>query len=290
MQFLYMLQEIRNPVLNIVFKLFTFMGEEYFIMLIFCWLAWCKDKRFAHRTGFAFCLGMGVNQVLKLIFCVQRPWILDSRIKPHPYAVEGATGYSFPSGHTQSSITVFGSLAMRFKNTVFRILCIFCAVMTGISRMYFGVHTPVDVFTSFLIGIAVIFVSGALYNLCEKHDTAALVLGVAVSLAMVAFALLKPYPPYHSAEYAYDCVKIAGAICGFITGWFLERRFVGYETDGTVRRGIFKTAVGIIILVILKIAFKNLFEQTYFIMYIQNFMLILWCIFLYPLLLKKSGV
>ena len=283
MDFLYALQNIRNPVLDVVFNAFTMLGEQYFVIILFCWLAWCKDKEFAHKTGFAFCLGMGINQVLKLIFCVQRPWVLDSRIEPNESALEDATGYSFPSGHTQSGITVFGCLVLRYRALAFRIFCVFCAVMIGVSRMYLGVHTPADVLTSFAIGVAVVFVTEWLYNICVKHDVATLVFGGVISILVVAFALLKPYPTYHSPEYAFDCVKIAGAIGGFVVGWFLERRFVNYKPQGN---NVIKTIVGIAVLILLKVLFKKAFEQTYFIMYIQNFVLILWCVFVYPFIIK----
>lgn len=285
MDFLYALQNIRNPVLDVVFNAFTMLGEQYFVIILFCWLAWCKDKEFAHKTGFAFCLGMGINQVLKLVFCVQRPWVLDSRIEPNESALEEATGYSFPSGHTQSGITVFGCLALRFRTLAFRIFCVICAVMIGVSRMYLGVHTPADVLTSFAIGVAVIFITEWLYNICVKHDVATLVFGGVISLLMVAFALLKPYPTYHAPEYAFDCVKIAGAIGGFVAGWFLERRFVNYKPQGN---NVIKTIVGLGVLIVLKVLFKKAFEQTCFVMYIQNFVLIFWCVFAYPWIMNKA--
>ena len=131
----------------------------------------------------------GLMQVYGLVFCVQRPWVLDSRIEPNESALEEATGYSFPSGHTQSGITVFGCLALRFRTLAFRIFCVICAVMIGVSRMYLGVHTPADVLTSFAIGVAVIFITEWLYNICVKHDVATLVIGGVISIFMVAFAL-----------------------------------------------------------------------------------------------------
>ena len=194
MELLIWFQSISNSFLDVLFKIFTLMGEQYFIMIIFCWLAWCGDKIFAHKTGFAFCLGMGINQVLKLIFCVQRPWILDKRIKPSPYALESATGYSFPSGHTQSGITVFGCLAKRYGKTAFKIGCVVCAIGVGISRLYFNVHTPSDVAVSFLIGILVIFATETIYNFCEKHELATLITVFAVSVLMVVFAISRNMP------------------------------------------------------------------------------------------------
>lgn len=289
MELLLWFQSVSNVFLDLIFKLFTLMGEEYFIMIIFCWLAWNGHKSFAHKTGFAFCLGMGINQILKIIFCVQRPWVLDKRIKASSYALKSATGYSFPSGHTQSGVTVFGCLAKEFGKRSFKALCIFLAIAVGISRLYFRVHTPWDVATSFLIGVAVIFITEYLYKICIKHELLTLITVFMLSIVMVIFTLVKPYPAYHIPEYAYDCIKIAGAIGGFIVGWFIERRYVKYEPKGTLTQKILKTAFGLILLVLIKLSFKKFVDETYAMMYLQNFILIFWCIALYPLLISKSS-
>lgn len=287
MELLLWFQSIGNDTLDVIFKMFTLMGEQYFIMVIFCYLAWCGDKVFAHKTGFAFCFGMGINQILKLVFCVQRPWVLDSRINPSPYALETATGYSFPSGHTQSGITVFGCLAKRFGGVAFKVLCILCAVMVGVSRLYFRVHTPWDVAVSFIIGILIIFATETIYKTCEKYDLATLIIGFIFSVLMVVYALTKSYPAYHLPEYSYDCIKIAGAIGGFVTGWFLERRYVKYESRGNIVYNILKTIVGLVVLLVIKFVLEKSFVETYAMMYVQNFILIFWCVTLYPFILTK---
>lgn len=286
MELLLWFQGISNDVLDIFFKILTLMGEQYFVMVIFCYLAWCGDKVFAHKTGFAFCMGLGINQILKLVFCVQRPWVLDSRIKPSVSVLETATGYSFPSGHTQSGVTVWGCLATRFGGVAFKIFCVLCALGVGVSRLYFRVHTPWDVLVSFIIGILIIFATEKIYGFCTKHDLATLVTGFVISLLMVVYAITKSYPEYHIAEYAYDCIKIAGAVGGFVTGWFIERRYVKYESVGGTVFNILKTLVGIILLLVIKIAAKTL-PETYAMMYVENFILIFWCVALYPFILIK---
>lgn len=286
MEILLWFQTISNSWLDILFRFFSFLGEEYFIILIFCFLEWCGYKSFAHKTGFAFCMGMGINQILKIIFCVPRPWVLDSRIVPSQNALENATGYSFPSGHTQSGVTALGCVAKDFGKKTFKILCITGAVGVGISRMYFRVHTPWDVAVSFVIGIGVIFLADVVYSLCEKHDITALATGILLSAFTLAFPLVKSYPDYHIAEYSYDCIKIAGAIGGFVTGWFLERRYVKYNSNSPAKINVIKTLAGVVVLIATKLFFDIFPEDSIFIMYTENFVLILWCILIYPFILK----
>ena len=80
-----------------------------------------------------------------------------------------ATGYSFPSGHTQSAVGVFGGIARITPKVFVRILCIAACILVPLSRLYLGVHTPADVGVSLIV--AVIFIWG-LYPLINKiYDT-----------------------------------------------------------------------------------------------------------------------
>ena len=142
MEFLYFLESIRNPVLDVFFSVVTeFGGEAIFIGLAIV-LFWCLDKKAGYymlTVGFA---GMIVSQFLKIFCRVPRPWVKDPNFTIVESAREAATGYSFPSGHTQSAFTVLGTPARWWKNTTLRIVCIVMIVLVGLSRMYLGVHTP----------------------------------------------------------------------------------------------------------------------------------------------------
>jgi undecaprenyl-diphosphatase len=73
---------------------------------------------------------------------------------------------SYPSGHTAAAIAVYGGLALLLtslvKNSVFRVLAWTIAVaipaFVAISRMYRGMHHPLDVGGGVLIGIAAVIV------------------------------------------------------------------------------------------------------------------------------------
>ena len=103
-------------------------------------------------------LGFLVNNVIKLTACIYRPWIRDPRILPPERALKTATGYSFPSGHTQFAASSYGSLAQRYVKER-RALCTLCSVMiflAAFSRNYLGVHTPQDVIVAILCSLAII--------------------------------------------------------------------------------------------------------------------------------------
>ena len=112
MEFLRFLEALRTPLLDCVMSVVTAFGGETVFMLAAMAAYWCYDKRFGYyimSTGF---IGTVLNQFFKLIFHVPRPWVLDGRFTIVESAREGATGYSFPSGHTQNAVTVFRSKGM----------------------------------------------------------------------------------------------------------------------------------------------------------------------------------
>lgn len=76
-------------------------------------------------------------------------------------------GYSFPSGHSVTSIIVYGLLIYLLhkhcKNDVLRTslswLCLLLALFIGPSRIFVGVHWPTDVLCGWLIGGAVLIIA-----------------------------------------------------------------------------------------------------------------------------------
>ena len=161
MEILLFFQNLRNPVFNKIFTLMTFFGEETFIIILICLFAWCINKELAQRLGFIFSFSMVLNQFLKITFCIPRPW-LRYNITPYEGALKRATGYSFPSGHTQTSATVYGGIADHFKNKKMYISAFLFSALIGISRMYFGVHTLADVAVGFVSGVICVFFFGFL--------------------------------------------------------------------------------------------------------------------------------
>ena len=174
MSFLYLLESIRNPVLDFLFSVITLCGEEIAFMAVGMIFFWCIDK---YKGYFLLCvgfLGTAINQVLKMIFRIPRPWIKDPDFTIVESAREAATGYSFPSGHTQTAVGLFGGIARFTKKKAILIASIAVAVLVPLSRMYLGVHTPADVLVSTCIATALIFIAYPLFNkaanlFCNLH-------------------------------------------------------------------------------------------------------------------------
>ena len=128
MDFLYFLEGLRNPVCDAFFSVVTQLGEETVFILLGLLFFWCINKWEGYYILTVGLIGTVINQFLKLWFRIPRPWVRDPNFTIVESARAEATGYSFPSGHTQSAIGSFGSIARWNKHTLLRCLCIAACV------------------------------------------------------------------------------------------------------------------------------------------------------------------
>ena len=156
MNFLYWLEDLRIPVVNEFMLAITYLGDEIAFLVLALILMWCVDKRTGYYILSVGFLGTITNQFMKLWFRIPRPWVLDESFTILEQAREGASGYSFPSGHTQSAVGTFGAIAYVTKNKILRWLCLAIVFMVPFSSMYLGVHTPLDV--SVAAGMAAVLI------------------------------------------------------------------------------------------------------------------------------------
>ena len=156
MAVLRLLEGLRTPFWDAVFGALTYLGDETLFMVVAMCMFWCVDKRrgyFLLYTGF---LGTLANQFLKLLCCVPRPWLLDPQFTIVESARGAATGYSFPSGHTQNAVGTYGGIARTSRRRAVRVACVAVILLVAFSRLYLGVHTPLDVGVSLALGAALV--------------------------------------------------------------------------------------------------------------------------------------
>lgn len=263
MEVLYALESIRVPWLDTVMGAITHLGEETVFMVAALFVFWCVSKRHGYyllAIGFA---GTVLNQFLKLLFRIPRPWVLDSDFTIVESARAQATGYSFPSGHSQNAIGTFGGIARFTRRKWVRVAAIVVAVLVPLSRMYLGVHTPLDVGVAAVIAVALVF---ALYPLMERSDSqhgvmgAVLAVMLALAVGYLLFVSLYPFPAdvdaanlAHGVENAW---KLLGATVGMLVGWWLDVRFIHFDTRAVWYVQLIKLVGGLALLLGIRAALK----------------------------------
>lgn len=274
MDILRSLAQLRFPVLNWIMQGVTYLGEETVFMVVAIFLFWCVDKwkgYFILAVGFLSTL---LNQLLKLLFRVPRPWKYDESIIV-PSAKGGATGYTFPSGHTQNAVTTFGGVARFTKRKWLRIVCLALIPLIGFSRMYLGAHFLSDVLVGLAIGAVLV---PLIYPIMQKAEHSRKVMYgflaamVAVAVGYIVFLKLHTFPAEaHTCDEGQDVSPYAsglkngytllGALLGLIVGYTVDEFKVHYAEKAPVLGQILKLVLGLACVMAIRIGLDKVFKS-----------------------------
>lgn len=246
MEYLLFLQEIRESgstlIPDFMLSLSSFAVGVWPVIVI-AMFYWVIDRKAGRVLFGAGAIGDLLNGILKLTFCVYRPWIRDTRIEPYGNAKTGAKGYSFPSGHTMFSTPRIGGLGIWFWNhcKLGTVLCFLYVFAVMFSRNYLGCHTLQDVLVGFLMGLVSLYVAKMIEDWTDKdpsRDIPVLITAVIVCIVAAFYYLNKSYPMDYDAQgmliadpapMVLDCFDGIGEVAAFYIARYFERR--GFDFD-----------------------------------------------------------
>lgn len=257
MALLYALEKIRLPGLNELMLAVTQLGEETAFLVIALILFWCVDKRRGYYVMGVGFLGTLANQFMKLLFRIPRPWVLDENFTILEQAREAATGYSFPSGHTQCAVGTFGAIAHTSKRKWVRAVCIVITVLVPFSRMYVGVHTPYDVLAAAATALLLIFVlRPVVFRDNGRHIPALLAVMTVLAAAYLGYVELYPFPADVDAHNLESGMKNAytliGCMAGLLVVYAVDEKWLKFSTDAVWWAQILKVVLGVLVVLIVK--------------------------------------
>ena len=229
-------------------------------MILMFLVYWCASREAGKRIIFSFSLGMYVNGLLKLIACVYRPWIRDDRIIPYGDAKSGATGYSFPSGHTTYATTIIGGIGvwLRKKHVIIAVLCWVIVLLVMFSRNYLGVHTPQDVIVGLISSLIVMWIAWKIEAWTDKdpsRDRIIMVVGLVLCVATTIFYFVKPYPMDYLADgtllvdpakMRIDSMHGIALVSTYVICRYFERRGFNFQEEIPFKR---RLVIGLVSLI-----------------------------------------
>ena len=259
MDILLFFQSIRSDILTAIFTTFTICTEQVAVVLIAAIMYWCIDKKCGQRLLFAVTGSITINSGLKNFFKAPRP--IGSK-NLESLRTETATGYSFPSGHTQTATTVWVALIEYFRKWWITLLGIIMILGAGISRLYLGVHWPEDVFIGWILGILVSIIFIKLFDYVDQNKNYYILFLTLIAFAVIVYFFM-----------GEELVKSFALYTGFVLGYIVEDKFIDFSTEESKKKAniftnakskpklstkILRFIVGIITLGIVYAALKSL--------------------------------
>ena len=290
------LQSIRNELLTGIFTFFTICTEVPVITVLTAMLYWCINKKAGQRILFALAGSLNINAAVKNIVKMPRPIGTKGLIS---LRTQTATGYSFPSGHTQTATTFWTSMITQFKNIWIYIIGILMILGAGISRLYLAVHWPMDVILGWILGIILSILFIKLFDYIDNSKNYYILVIIMLIFGVCTY--------FVGGE---DFYKLFGLYSGFALGYMVEDTYISFSTENKQRKNIFSKStskiegtkgkilrfiIGIISLLIVYLIFKNI-ENTFMIgkneeiinifKYLKYTIIVFWGVAIAPALFK----
>jgi len=137
---------LTNPSFSIFFNLITYMGRPLTVIIIFLIFHLLDYKKEAILILTSFLIGTIAVFLLKEFIPRPRPYITLYTVIPF----EKEIGTSFPSGHSERIFALTAVLSRKKSKKI--LFLYFLAFLIAFSRVYLGVHYPLDVFVGSIIG------------------------------------------------------------------------------------------------------------------------------------------
>lgn len=298
------LQEIETSFLDILSEIVTFFGEIPLPLLISIFIYWCWDKKKGFVIVSSLMSAMMSMQILKAIFRVPRPFM------KYPELIQGkrqqtATGFSFPSGHSTTAAAFYGSLAYNFKMKWLRFISIILVILVPVSRLYLGVHWPLDILIGTFIGLFSAFVLGKLFEKLYESDRAfflfctifaittlaiAFSLGITMDVARNSYNTIDDFKASGLYRAVHNLMQNSAIATGLFFGMIADRKHLNFKTAKTARNRILSLIFGLAIASAIALVLKAIPVAQYTIEFITFAFVGLWATYIFPLIATKLGL
>ncbi|HQJ41023.1 MAG TPA: phosphatase PAP2 family protein [Exilispira sp.] len=276
------LQKINNDFLTYIMNGITFFGYEMGITLIICiyifGVSFHKGFYILQATFWTFL----TTDILKNTFREARPFIQYESIKNLDFSImkevqNGLVSFSFPSGHASAITPTMTSMALTIRKKWFTIVAVISVILVTLSRLYLGVHFPIDITAGIFLGLSItlLFYIPLKNELSNNSNLPFYFINKSSNLILfIIFFILLPFILLFIPVY-FDKSNL-GFLVGLNSGYLLMG-FLYRDSKLEYSKGIFKALsrilIGISFYLISRFGLKALFgilipeklvEQDYF--------------------------
>lgn len=274
------------------FSLLSEFGEDLVCVAVLGIVYWGFNKKLGKTLGINIVVNLVWNPMIKNVFSRRRPYFDNETIKIlKPVDADAdimdikAQGFSFPSGHSSNSATVFGTLFAYGEKKWLKVMGVVMPVLVGISRVVLGAHYPTDVLCGWILGVIIVLLVPFLRKKINNDIVFFLV------LALIGI------PGFFYCT-SNDFYSGYGMMIGCFAGMLFEEKAVNFENTESFVRAALRTVMGGALFFGLNTVFKlpfpkELLESASFAAYIIRTIRYALVVFLivgvYPMLFKYTG-
>ncbi|MCK5156400.1 MAG: phosphatase PAP2 family protein [Spirochaetales bacterium] len=290
-QILLFFQNIASNTLDVLFVVITFFGEQEVFIAVIGFVFWNISRKKGITLGIVLLFSASINEGLKLIFRAPRPFQVLDEITGKRLST--AEGYAFPSGHTQSASTFYISLAYIIRKKWYTLAAIFLSLLVGISRVYLGVHWPIDTAVGFVLGI---FIAALLYPVILKWVSDDRILkfltigfGLFTLTASITLALLETFSVIPAEVYT-NMMKSSALFSGLLLASFLSETHIKFGNDGSITIKVVRYLIGLATSFMILSVSKLVLPDIAAIAFCRYFLTAFWAFALFPFIGIRTGL
>lgn len=271
------LQSYLTTDLERVMKGLTLFGVEWFYILVLPILFWGVNKRIGLRLMYVFLTCMYSNAWMKDFFHIHRPIGVPGI---QSYFVATATGASMPSGHAQGAMAFWVLVGKCVHRGWFWVVAMVFVFAIGVSRIFLGVHWPLDILVGWAFGLA-FGLFGWWVGKWWTYRRYAFRIRMATAVILPAICLLSQLGP--------DSAQYAGLLLGVGVGAVFEEHWCCTELEPEVWKRACAVIVGIAGMIALKWLIKWPVDQIPMLV-TRDVLIGLWATLGAPYVFEKCGL
>lgn len=282
MEVIQFLQSFSSDLLNTIMLIITSFGSVYFSILVVCIIYWCYNKDIGFKLGIIMACSGVLNSIVKNLVQSSRPIGVEGINSIGEFS---APGYSFPSGHTQNITTLGISMYIVTRNKFLLLASCILIILVGISRMYLGLHWPIDILGGFILALIIsIVLNEVLIKLSDFK--------INILIGILALVFLLGLLFIENGENGQDYFKTMGMFIGVYLGHLFENRYVNFSPDASNIDNVMKIFIGAFTTILLEVLLSYLFNIINIPwLYIVKYMIIgFWIFGAIPLIFKLTNL
>lgn len=267
------IQSFNNTFFDYLFQIITLFGEESVLVLLSSIVFLSIDKSKGYKLIFTIASGTCFNALIKNIAKFERPIGIEGITSKR---VHTATGYSFPSGHTQATATFWSSVSIIFKKRAIRIFTAVIILLVATSRLYLGVHWATDVVFGAIFGITWAILIDKAFNYIQKSKNYIALIASSIAFAVLCFLIGDE-----------DFFKSSGLLLGLAVGYVIENKYVNLNIIMSRKnKGIvYVLLIGGLLLI--KSGLKIILPETLIFSMIRYFLVGFWAFGIVPIIASR---